>query len=83
MTIDTIGLRLRLAPMPDPRFFPRWSLPMAAGKAGLWWRRYWTRQQLADAGPDRLRDIGMSASQARQEAALPFWSSGGRRRINC
>ncbi|SIS68048.1 DUF1127 domain-containing protein [Phaeovulum vinaykumarii] len=38
-----------------------------------WRRTRATRRALARLGPDQLRDIGLSAPEARREAARPFW----------
>ncbi len=49
---------------------------LASGKPSRWelfWRRRHTRQALLDLTPEQLRDIGLSAEQARQEGLKPFW----------
>ena len=38
-----------------------------------WELRYRTRKQLAQMPKHMLRDIGLSESQAEQEAEKPFW----------
>ena len=42
----------------------RWSL--------FWCRRH-TRKALLDLTAEQLRDIGLTAEQARQEGLKPFW----------
>ncbi|WP_321849524.1 DUF1127 domain-containing protein [Pseudomonas paraveronii] len=44
----------------------RWSL--------FWCRRH-TRKALLDLTAEQLRDIGLTAEQARQEGLKPFWRS--------
>ena len=39
----------------------------------LWRERARQRGRLAEMSPEMLRDIGVSASQARAEAGKPFW----------
>ncbi|CAM2924434.1 MULTISPECIES: DUF1127 domain-containing protein [Pseudomonas] len=49
---------------------------LAPGNPGRWelfWRRCHTRQALLDLTPEQLRDIGLSAEQARREGLKPFW----------
>jgi uncharacterized protein YjiS (DUF1127 family) len=55
--------RLMSARNPRPRF-SRWTL--------FWLRRH-TRKALLELTPEQLRDIGLSAEQARQEGLKPFW----------
>lgn len=40
---------------------------------GLFWRRRHTRKALLNMTSEQLRDIGLSAQQARQEGLKPFW----------
>ncbi|MGY3439286.1 MULTISPECIES: DUF1127 domain-containing protein [unclassified Marinovum] len=47
----------------------RAALPRLAELAAL----YRQRRALAQLDPARLADIGVSASEAQQEAARPFW----------
>ncbi|KRP47308.1 Uncharacterized conserved protein YjiS, DUF1127 family [Pseudomonas libanensis] len=42
---------------------------------GLFWRRRHTRKALLDLTSEQLRDVGLSAEQARQEGLKPFWRS--------
>ncbi|MCI4662244.1 MAG: DUF1127 domain-containing protein [Neomegalonema sp.] len=35
-----------------------------------------SRQALAQLSPEQLEDIGLSAEQAKAEAARPFWDGG-------
>lgn len=62
------------------------SLELQAGQArgmavpndsrwGLFWHRRHTRKALLDLSPEQLRDIGLTAEQARQEGLKPFWRS--------
>ncbi|ROM47855.1 hypothetical protein BK648_13800 [Pseudomonas poae] len=44
--------------------FCRWS---------LFRRRLHTRKALLDLTPEQLRDVGLTAEQARQEGLKPFW----------
>jgi len=48
----------------SPSGFSRWT---------LFWQRRHTRQALLELTPEQLRDIGLSAEQARQEGLKPFW----------
>ena len=49
-----------------PRDISRWS---------LFWHRRHTRKALLELTAEQLRDIGLSAEQARQEGLKPFWRS--------
>ena len=42
-------------------------------KLSLYWQLYRTRKQLARLTRLQLHDIGLTADQAKQEAAKPFW----------
>lgn len=39
----------------------------------LWRQRARQRRALAELPPERLADLGLTAAQARTEAAKPFW----------
>ncbi|KAA9009134.1 DUF1127 domain-containing protein [Histidinibacterium aquaticum] len=41
----------------------------------IWHERRCTRQALAWLDEDRLRDIGLTPSEAEREAARPFWAA--------
>ena len=41
----------------------------------LWRERARQRRSLAEMSPEMLRDIGISRSAARGEAAKPFWAA--------
>jgi len=47
-----------------PRDVSRWS---------LFWRRLHTRKALLQLTREQLRDVGLTAEQARQEGLKPFW----------
>lgn len=47
----------------------------ACSRWALYRHRWATRQALRELTDDELRDIGMSAQQARIEADKPFWRS--------
>lgn len=52
--------------------------PTAASKAPevrwvLFYRNFSTRRQLRQLDAEQLKDIGLTAEQARQEASVPFW----------
>lgn len=47
-----------------PRNISRWS---------LFWHRRHTRKALLSLPREQLRDIGLTAEQARQEGLKPFW----------
>ena len=52
------------------------QVSQAAVLAGRWqlvWRRLRTRRALLQLNADQLRDIGLTAEQAREEALRPFW----------
>ncbi|TFY87124.1 DUF1127 domain-containing protein [Pseudomonas nabeulensis] len=42
---------------------------------GLFWRRRHTRKALLHLTCEQLRDVGLTAEQARQEGLKPFWRS--------
>lgn len=44
-----------------------------AGALNQWTLRRRTRKTLGDLDPHLLEDIGITRSQARQEAKRPFW----------
>ena len=45
----------------------------APGRWNLFWRRRHTRKALLGLSREQLRDIGLTAEQARQEGLKPFW----------
>ncbi|WP_395611306.1 DUF1127 domain-containing protein [Pseudomonas sp. B22129] len=49
-----------------PRNINRWR---------LFWQRRHTRKALLHLTGEQLRDVGLSAEQARQEGLKPFWRS--------
>jgi len=53
-----------LAPTQQAAELSRWA---------LFWRRLRTRKALLELDAAQLRDIGLSAEQAREEALKPFW----------
>ncbi|MBT9299908.1 MULTISPECIES: DUF1127 domain-containing protein [Pseudomonas] len=49
---------------------------LAPGNPSRWelfWRRRHTRKALLGLSREQLRDIGLTAEQARQEGLKPFW----------
>lgn len=49
---------------------------LAPGNPSRWelfWRRRRTRKALLGLSREQLRDIGLTAEQARQEGLKPFW----------
>ena len=42
---------------------------------GLFWQRRHTRKALLDLNREQLKDVGLTAEQARQEGLKPFWRS--------
>ena len=49
---------------------------LAPGQPSRWelfWRRRHTRKALLGLSREQLRDIGLTAEQARQEGLKPFW----------
>ncbi|MGF6093404.1 DUF1127 domain-containing protein [Pseudomonas sp. 18175] len=42
---------------------------------GLFWQRRHTRKALLELTREQLRDVGLTAEQARQEGLKPFWRS--------
>ena len=51
---------------------PAMSTP-ACGRWSLFWHRRHTRKALLSLTHEQLRDIGLSAEQARHEGLKPFW----------
>ena len=49
------------------------SAPNGLGFWGLMWHRLTTRKALLELDADQLRDIGLTAREARQEGIKPFW----------
>ena len=47
--------------------------PTASSRWALFWRRRHTRKALLELTREQLRDIGLSAEQARREGLKPFW----------
>jgi uncharacterized protein YjiS (DUF1127 family) len=58
--------RLRL-PRLDHRGAPFWTTVRSA------WRRYRSRQRIAQLDPHLLKDIGVTYAEAEAEANKPFW----------
>lgn len=50
----------------SPRNVSRWN---------LFWHRRQTRKALLHLTCEQLRDVGLTAEQARQEGLKPFWRS--------
>ncbi|NVZ68196.1 DUF1127 domain-containing protein [Pseudomonas costantinii] len=50
------------------------STPSGRGWS-LFWHRSHTRKALLNLTVEQLRDIGLTAEQARQEGVKPFWRS--------
>lgn len=44
------------------------------GRWRLFCRRLHTRRALLDLSDEQLKDVGLSAEQARHEALRPFWT---------
>ncbi|TFY89595.1 DUF1127 domain-containing protein [Pseudomonas kairouanensis] len=42
---------------------------------GLFWRRRHTRKALLELTCEQLKDVGLTAEEARQEGSKPFWRS--------
>jgi len=74
MTIRTAP-PARWAPVPRRTAFAA----LGAALAGivpvlrLWLQRIETRRALAKLDTERLRDVGLSAAEARRECRKPFW----------
>ncbi|MDN7140694.1 DUF1127 domain-containing protein [Pseudomonas sp. JQ170] len=51
----------------------RGSAPAGLGRWGLMAHRWHSRHALLQLTPEQLRDIGLSATQARAEGLKPFW----------
>jgi len=51
------------------------GLPLLLSRAGLGaaWRRYRSRQRIAELDGHLLKDIGVSFAEAEAEANRPFW----------
>ncbi len=49
------------------------SAPEGLGYWGLMWHRLTTRKALLMLDADQLRDIGLTAYEAREEGVKPFW----------
>lgn len=52
---------------------PRYNPPGEFSRWTLFWLRRRTRKVLLELTADQLRDIGLTAEQARQEGLKPFW----------
>ncbi|PRA32118.1 DUF1127 domain-containing protein [Pseudomonas poae] len=48
---------------------------LSVSRWGLFWRRRHTRKALLHLTCEQLRDVGLTAEQARQEGLKPFWRS--------
>ncbi|MCW2269056.1 hypothetical protein D3C77_69690 [compost metagenome] len=49
------------------------NAPAGLGRWGLMAHRWNSRRALLQLTPEQLRDIGLSATQARAEGLKPFW----------
>ncbi len=59
-----------------PRRLAGGELYVWAGAIRTWLQCSRQRRALAELDDRMLRDIGVTRSQARREAAKPFWSAG-------
>ncbi|WP_278405909.1 DUF1127 domain-containing protein [Pseudomonas rhodesiae] len=66
-------VRLRLHSQELEADHARAATPGDISRWGLFWRRRHTRKALLSMTGEQLRDIGLSAQQARQEGLKPFW----------
>ena len=51
----------------------RATAPREISRWGLFWHRRHTRKALLHLTREQLRDVGLTAEQARQEGLKPFW----------
>ena len=51
----------------------RAAAPRDISRWGRFWQRRHTRKSLLHLTAEQLRDVGLSAEQARQEGLKPFW----------
>ncbi|KTB66247.1 DUF1127 domain-containing protein [Pseudomonas allii] len=51
----------------------RATAPRDISRWGLFWHRRHTRKALLDLTREQLRDVGLTAEQARHEGLKPFW----------
>ncbi len=80
-TIDTISGHAIAKPRPRPKttFFPFFTLVWTSAYARLaailteWAQRGASRRALRDLDEHMLRDIGITAQEAKREASVPFW----------
>ena len=49
------------------------SVPPGLGRWGLMAHRWHSRRALLGLTPEELRDVGLTAQQAREEGVKPFW----------
>ncbi len=75
MTMQDQARRARhdTLPLPRPRADLRGPGPRLLGLLALWIERATQRRALAELDDRLLKDVGISRSEARQEAAKPFW----------
>lgn len=75
MTIQDRARRARrdTLPLPRPHAGLRGPGPRLFGLLALWIERATQRRALAELDDRLLKDVGLSRSEARQEAAKPFW----------
>ncbi len=66
-------VRLRLHSQELEADHARVATPGDISRWGLFWLRRHTRKALLSMTSEQLRDIGLSAQQARQEGLKPFW----------
>jgi len=51
----------------------RATAPRDIGRGSLFWHRRHTRKALLHLTSEQLRDVGLTAEQARQEGLKSFW----------
>ncbi|WP_025856344.1 DUF1127 domain-containing protein [Pseudomonas sp. CHM02] len=64
LTLHSQELEAEQAQATAPRNISRWH---------LFWQRRHTRKTLLHLTREQLRDVGLTAEQARQEGLKPFW----------
>ncbi|MEG1041200.1 DUF1127 domain-containing protein [Pseudomonas sp. NUPR-001] len=73
--MSDVRLKLHAEELSRGRELKLFDVPQGFGRWRLMLHRWHSRRMLLELTPEQLRDIGLTAEQARHEGLKPFWRS--------